>query len=159
MRGFCPIDVWCLEGQGLTHSELQISGHTGLYAVIGDPVEHSLSPLIMNSAFFAANGIDAVYVALTVGIGRPAGHANGAVVRNSGRECDRMPLKQAIVPWLGWLSPEASLVGAANCVRNRGGVLEGHNTDCAGFRLSLKSSFPKGREPFSCLARAGRRVR
>ena len=132
----------CLEGQGLTHSELQISGHTGLYAVIGDPVEHSLSPLIMNSAF-AANGIDAVYVALTVR--ESDARLAMQMVRSFGIRGVNvtMPLKQAIVPWLDRLSPEASLVGAANCVRNVDGVLEGHNTDCTGFRLSLKSSFPQ----------------
>ena len=37
----------------------EISGHTRLYAVIGDPVSHSLSPRILNSAF-AATGVDAV---------------------------------------------------------------------------------------------------
>ena len=45
--------------------KIEISGHTRLYAVIGDPIRHSLSPRIMNSAF-AANCIDAVYVALPV---------------------------------------------------------------------------------------------
>lgn len=126
----------------MTHSELQISGHTGLYAVIGDPVEHSLSPLIMNSAF-AANDIDAVYVALTVR--ESDARLAMQMVRSFGIRGVNvtMPLKQAIVPWLDRLSPEASLVGAANCVRNRDGVLEGYNTDCAGFRLSLKSSFPQ----------------
>lgn len=126
----------------MTHSELQISGHTGLYAVIGDPVEHSLSPLIMNTAF-AANGIDAVYVALTVR--ESDARLAMQMVRSLGIRGVNvtMPLKQAIVPWLDRLSPEAALVGAANCVRNRDGVLEGHNTDCTGFRLSLKSSFPQ----------------
>ena len=120
----------------------QISGHTGLYAVIGDPVKHSLSPLIMNSAF-TYNGIDAVYVALTV----RESDAREAMqmVRSFGINGVNvtMPLKQAIVPWLDKLSPEAELVGAANCVINREGFLEGHNTDCTGFRLSLDSCLPQ----------------
>jgi shikimate dehydrogenase len=123
-------------------SELRISGHTGVYAVIGDPVEHSLSPLIMNAAF-AVNGIDAVYVALTVResdalLAMQMVRAFGIRGMNV-----TMPLKQAIVPGLDRLSPEASLVGAVNCVFNREGILEGHNTDCTGFRLSLNSHFPQ----------------
>ncbi len=118
----------------------QISGYTGLYAVIGDPVKHSLSPLIMNSAF-EHNGIDAVYVALTVQ--ESDARLAMQMVRAFGIRGVNvtMPLKQAIVPWLDSLSPEASLVGAANCVMNRDGLLEGHNTDCTGFRLSLDPFF------------------
>ena len=90
----------------------QISGHTGLYAVIGNPVKHSLSPLIMNSAF-AYNGIDAVYVALTVR--EEDARMAMEMVRSFGIRGVNvtMPLKQAITPWLDYLSPTAELVGAA----------------------------------------------
>jgi len=120
----------------------QISGHTTLYAVIGDPVKHSLSPLLMNSAF-AKNDIDAVYVALTVK--EPDARLAMDMVRTFGLGGVNvtMPLKQAIIPWLDHLSPAAELVGAANCVINRDGVLTGHNTDCTGFRLSLANCFPQ----------------
>ena len=113
-----------------------------LYAVIGDPVKHSLSPLLMNSAF-AANQIDAVYVALTVK--ETSARLAMDMVRNFGFGGVNvtMPLKQAIIPWLDHLSPAAELVGAANCVINRDGVLTGHNTDCTGFRLSLANCFPQ----------------
>lgn len=121
-------------------SGLQISGHTGLYAVIGDPVGHSLSPLLMNAAF-RENGTDAVYVALTVK--EADARLAMQMVRTFGIRGVNvtMPLKQSVVPWLDRLSPAAALIGAANCIVNRGGVLEGHNTDCAGFRLSLAGHF------------------
>ena len=124
----------------MTQPDRQISGHTLLYAVIGDPVKHSLSPLLMNSAF-AANHIDAVYVALTVK--ETSARLAMDMVRNFGFGGVNvtMPLKQAIIPWLDHLSPAAELVGAANCVINREGVLTGHNTDCTGFRLSLTDRF------------------
>ena len=95
----------------MTQSERQISGHTLLYAVIGDPVKHSLSPLLMNSAF-AANQIDAVYVALTVK--ETAARLAMDMVRTFGLGGVNvtMPLKQAIIPWLDQLSPAAELVGA-----------------------------------------------
>ena len=118
----------------------EISGHTRLYAVIGDPVSHSLSPRILNSAF-AATGVDAVYVAL------PVREQDAALAMDMVRRFGlagvnvTMPLKQAIVPYLDQLSPAAQQVGAANCVINDQGVLIGHNTDCTGFRLSLSKHF------------------
>jgi shikimate dehydrogenase len=126
----------------LIQSERQISGYTLLYAVIGDPVQHSLSPLLMNSAF-AKNNIDAVYVALTVK--EKDARLAMEMVRNFGFGGVNvtMPLKQVIVPWLDQLSPAAELVGAVNCVVNREGILTGHNTDCTGFRLSLANFFPQ----------------
>ena len=126
----------------MTQSERQISGHTALYAVIGDPVKHSLSPLLMNSAF-AANHIDAVYVALTVKETDARLAMDMVRTFGLGGVNVTMPLKQAIVPWLDQLSPAAELVSAANCVINREGVLTGHNTDCTGFRLSLANHFPQ----------------
>ena len=119
----------------------EISGHTRLYAVIGDPVSHSLSPRILNSAF-AATGVDAVYVAL------PVKEQDAALAMDMVRRFGlagvnvTMPLKQAIVPYLDQLSPAAQQVGAANCVINDQGALTGHNTDCTGFRLSLSEHFP-----------------
>lgn len=120
----------------------QISGNTALYAVIGDPVKHSLSPILMNSAF-AKNDIDAVYVALTVK--ETDARLAMQMIRTFGIRGINvtMPLKQAIVPWMDQLSPAAELVGAVNCVINRDGVLTGHNTDCTGFRLSLANCFPQ----------------
>ena len=126
----------------MTKPDRQISGHTTLYAVIGDPVKHSLSPLLMNSAF-AANQIDAVYVALTVKETNARLAMDMVRTFGLGGVNVTMPLKQAVIPWLDHLSPAAELVGAANCVINRDGVLTGHNTDCTGFRLSLANCFPQ----------------
>jgi len=124
----------------LDNNKFKISGHTRLYAVIGDPVSHSLSPGIMNSAF-VKTGVDAVYVALSV---REA-EAEQAMqmIRLFGLAGVNvtMPLKQAIVPYLDHLSPMAAKMGTANCVVNRQGILTGHNTDCTGFRLSLGEYF------------------
>lgn len=124
----------------MLHDADFISGSTRLFAVIGDPVRHSLSPRIMNAAFRAC-GIDAVYVALPV----KAAEARQAMQMIRSFEfggCNvTMPLKQEIVPWLDHLAPEAAAIGAVNCVLNQEGVLVGHNTDCTGFRLSLSAHF------------------
>ena len=132
----------------------EISGHTRLYAVIGDPVSHSLSPRIMNSAF-AATGVDAVYVALPV---REQDAAQAMeMIRRFGLAGVNvtMPLKQAIVPYLDQLAPTARQVGAANCVVNNQGILTGHNTDCTGFRLSLAAHFAAAPETVFLLGAGG----
>ncbi len=50
------------------------------------------------------------------------------------------PFKQAVMPLLDWLSPEASAVGAVNTVLFRGDLREGHNTDSWGFAESFRQS-------------------
>ncbi|MFH1091925.1 MAG: shikimate dehydrogenase [Pseudomonadota bacterium] len=48
-----------------------------------------------------------------------------------------VPHKQAVMPFLDFLSEEAAAIGAVNTIVNRGNLLEGHNTDAAGFSDSL----------------------
>lgn len=50
-----------------------------------------------------------------------------------------VPYKQAIIPHLDALSPEALSIGAVNCVTLEGGRLVGHNTDAPAFRQSLQT--------------------
>ena len=116
-----------------------ISGKTEIYAIIGNPVTHSLSPLIHNSAFQHQN-LDKVYIALPAGVEQLAlatemvrsFHIKGLNVT--------MPLKEAILPYLDKLSPEAASIGAVNCVKNSGGFLTGYNTDSTGFGLSIQEN-------------------
>lgn len=49
------------------------------------------------------------------------------------------PYKEAIIPYLDGLSPEAEKIGAVNCIVRRDGKLIGHNTDHYGFRVSLEN--------------------
>lgn len=52
-----------------------------------------------------------------------------------------VPYKQAVIPMLDWLSPEAEAIGAVNCVVvDADGRLEGHNTDAPAFRETLASA-------------------
>lgn len=108
------------------------------YAVIGDPVEHSLSPRIF-ARVFAELGIDAHYTALRV---RPdeLGEALGRVRRGalSGLSIT-LPHKEAVLPLLDDIHPLAARIGAVNCVvRTPAGNLKGFNTDLQGFRLALE---------------------
>jgi shikimate dehydrogenase len=126
-----------------------LSGRTQVAAVIGDPVEHSLSPAILNAAFAAAD-LDWAYVAFTVAADDVARALEG--VRSLGIRglSVTMPHKEAVAALVDERSPEATLLGAVNCVVNDGGRLVGHNTDGAGFVDALRAEVG--------LELAGRRV-
>jgi shikimate dehydrogenase len=113
------------------------TGATRVAAVIGDPVRHSLSPVVHNAAF-AALGLDWTYLAFPV----PAGGAADAVaaMRVLGIEglSVTMPHKADIVASLGRCTAAAGALGAVNCVVREGAELVGHNTDGAGFVDSLR---------------------
>lgn len=51
-----------------------------------------------------------------------------------------IPHKQSVIPFLNDLTPEASAIGAVNCIKKVGDKLIGHNTDVIGFELSLKNN-------------------
>lgn len=118
-----------------------ITGTTRLLGVIGDPVKHSLSP-VMHNAAIAAMGLDYVYVALpvrSVDLGRAiAGfEAIGVVGFNL-----TIPHKQAILPYLSEVSELARAVGAVNTVWRTETGWVGTNTDVAGFLAPLRSGDP-----------------
>ncbi len=104
--------------------------------ILGQPVQHSLSPALHNAAF-AALGIDAEYLAREV-----APHDVAAAVRAL-REPACLganvtaPHKQAVVPHLDALSDEARALGAVNTIVHAGGRLLGDNTDAAGLERWL----------------------
>lgn len=114
------------------------TGDTKVAGVIGDPVRHSLSPVLHNAAF-AALGLDWTYLAFEV----PAGQGADAVaaMRTLGIEglSVTMPHKDTVAAACDELSPSAALLGAVNCVRRVGGRLIGENTDGAGFLRSLRT--------------------
>ena len=100
--------------------------------VIGQPVRHSLSPVIHNAAFRALD-LDWAYLAFEVEPERVAAALQG--VRGLGIDGLNvtMPHKAAVVPLVDRLGPAAADLGAVNTVVNQGGELVGHNTDGEGF--------------------------
>jgi 3-dehydroquinate dehydratase/shikimate dehydrogenase len=105
----------------------QITRRTRVYAVIGNPIGHSLSPLLHNTAF-GARKFDAVFVPFLVrdvreflAASRKFGVSGFAVT---------IPHKQAILRQLDDCDPLAAQIGAVNTVVVRGGGrLYGYNTD------------------------------
>ncbi|MGC1687428.1 MAG: type I 3-dehydroquinate dehydratase, partial [Candidatus Acidiferrales bacterium] len=122
----------------------RVNRRTKVYGVIGNPIHHSLSPVMQNAAF-QARGINAVYLPFFVRDLRDfldavpqLGVAGFSVT---------IPHKQAIVKYLDDCDPLAAEIGAVNTVVVRGGgKLFGYNTDYIGVlrglgnRISLAGS-------------------
>lgn len=113
-----------------------VSGRTQVLGVFGHPVEHSVSPCMHNAAA-AALGLDWVYVPFPV---RPEAlcRALKALPALGIRGVNlTIPHKLAAVDAMDCLAPSAAALGAVNTVRVTDGLLEGHNTDPAGFMAPL----------------------
>jgi len=112
------------------------SAASTVVGVIGDPVAHSLSPLLHNTAFEHL-GLDWVSLGFRV----PAGAAPAALagVRGLGLAglSVTMPHKAVVAELVDERTPIAQRLGAVNCVVNRDGHLVGTNTDGQGFVESL----------------------
>jgi shikimate dehydrogenase len=122
----------------MTPPAMDINAHTQFCGVIGNPVEHSLSPAIHNAAFRTL-GLNFVYLAWRVeAIGdaikglRALGNFRGASVT--------IPHKVAAVPFLDDVEPTARHIGAINTIVSEGGKLTGYNTDATGALRALRES-------------------
>ncbi len=109
-----------------------------VFAVIGDPVGHSLSPAMHNAAFRKC-GIDAVYLALRV----EAEELEKAVAEmkaTAGLAGFNVtaPHKCSVLPLLDSIDEKAGRAGAVNTVVNSGGRLCGFNTDVQGVEKALE---------------------
>lgn len=120
---------------------MSINAHTKLVSLLGYPVEHSLSPLIHNTAF-EAQGLNCAYVAFSVAPEAIEQAVAGLVALGFLGSNVTVPHKQAVLPLMDELSPQARAVGAVNtivCRRTQEEVtLFGDNTDVAGFLEPLQ---------------------
>jgi shikimate dehydrogenase len=106
-----------------------IDAQTELYGVIGNPVQHSLSPIIHNGAFKRL-GWNAVYLAFEVkNVEEALRGIRGLGVRGVSVT---IPFKTEVVPLLDKIEGLAKKIGAVNTIVNRRGRLIGYNTDCDG---------------------------
>lgn len=104
--------------------------------VIGDPVEHSKSPLIQNAMIRAA-GLDYVYDARRVAGGDTAQWLEQAKTEGYAGFNATMPHKETLVSLVDELSADAALFGSVNTVCIRDGSVYGYNTDGEGFLRAL----------------------
>ena len=105
--------------------------------VIGDPIDHSLSPLMHNTAI-AALGLNYTYLAFAVSSEDLAEAVKGMRALGMVGWNITIPHKESILPYLHELTDEARLIGAVNTVRREGKKLVGHNTDGIGLLTSLR---------------------
>ncbi len=111
---------------------------TRTYAVIGDPIDHSLSPALFNSAFLFL-GLDCAYIAYRIPKGELAfGIDSLRKIGISGFNVT-IPHKVEMMRYLNEVDTECKLVGATNTVVNNNGILKGYNTDVAGFMDPIKN--------------------
>jgi shikimate dehydrogenase len=123
-----------------------ISGKTIVCGVIGDPIEHTMSPVMHNTAFQAL-GLDYVYVPFRVK-GNDLGKAIDGMRAFHFRGLNvTIPHKIAVMPLLDKIDPVAERIGAVNTIANDDGILTGYNTDASGFLQALldKGIDPKGK--------------
>lgn len=115
---------------------MKISGKTKVCGLIGDPIEHTLSPVMHNAAFNDLK-LDFVYVAFRVKKEELGNALSG--VRSLGIHGLNvtMPHKNAVINHLDETDPTAKFIGAVNTVLNDDGKLIGFNTDGAGALKAL----------------------
>ena len=107
------------------------------YLVIGNPIEHSLSPNLHNY-WIKINNIDAIYEKEQL----KDEELESIIFRVKKNEIHginvTVPFKNKIIPYIDQLSPEAEKTKSVNTIYTSNNQIIGHNTDIAGFELSLK---------------------
>ena len=107
------------------------------YLVIGNPIDHSLSPKLQNW-WLKENNIDARYDKIKL-----EDHEIKNFILNIKEQkiagCNvTVPFKKTVIPFLDKLSPEAEQTQSVNTITFDNGDLVGHNTDIAGFDAAIK---------------------
>ncbi len=108
--------------------------------LLGQPVAHSLSPLMQNLAFEAL-GLPAVYLAWAVAPDDLHETVRALALLGAVGANLTVPHKEAGFHLCGRLTPRAEAAGAVNCLRWREGGLEGDNTDGVGWLRGVESGF------------------
>jgi len=120
-----------------------VSGKTIVCGVIGDPIEHTMSP-VMHNAAFQKLGIDYLYVPFRVRKEELEKAIAGMRALNIRGLNVTIPHKVEVISFLDKVDPLVEKIGAVNTIVNDGGVLTGYNTDATGF---LQALLEKGVEP------------
>lgn len=144
-----------LRGVGLSGPEAEIRNFISgpdIYAVFGNPVAHSLSPLMHQDALSRLS-LKAQYVPFCVqDLFQAVQGIRGMDIRGVSIT---LPFKTEVMKYLDEIEESALQIGAVNTIWNHQGRLKGYNTDWLGFVLSLKEVMAiKGRR-FAVLGAGG----
>ena len=108
------------------------------YFVIGNPINHSLSPKLHNH-WFKENKIDAVYEKIKI----DENDLKNIIVKCKEKKINginvTVPFKKKVIPYLDDLSVEAEQTQSVNTIVFKEGGLIGHNTDIVGFEKGIKA--------------------
>ena len=116
-------------GRGVQKNQQREDRTPRIYAVFGDPIGHSLSPVMHNSALAQA-GLDGCYLAFRVkDIAAAVSGIRGLGIRGASIT---IPHKISVMKYLDQVDSLAADIGAVNTVVNRRGILHGFNSDSAG---------------------------
>ena len=113
-----------------------MSVKAGLCGIIGDPIGHSMSPIMHNAAFEKV-GIDYLYLPFKVKREELGKAIDGMRALNIRGFNVTIPHKVDVMQFLDELDPLAEKIGAVNTIVNDDGFLKGFNTDAAGFLQAL----------------------
>ena len=124
-----------------------ISGKTRVCGVIGDPIEHTLSPVMHNAAFEALK-IDYVFLAFNVKSAEVGNAISGMRALAIHGLNVTMPHKNAVVKYLDEVDPTGKTIGSVNTILNKDGRLLGFNTDGVGALNALEQNGvdPRGKK-------------
>lgn len=113
-----------------------INKNTKIYGVIGDPVEHSLSP-VLHKFFFKKFDINALYFAFRIEAKRLQNAIDGMRAFGVSGLNVTTPHKENVTSFVDSRSSEVKLMGAANTLKNENDGISAYGTDPAGFIESL----------------------
>jgi shikimate dehydrogenase len=109
------------------------------FLVIGNPIEHSLSPKLHNY-WIKSNGIDAIYEKQKLN----ESELEQVILQIRKKKIDgvnvTVPFKKAVIPFLDELTFEAKNTQSVNTIYLKNNKLIGHNTDIIGFETSIEMS-------------------
>lgn len=115
---------------------MHIDGKTRIVGIIGDPLDHTLSPTIQNAAFEYL-GLNWCYIPMPVGQGLLGAAIEGIKALGIAGVNVTMPFKTDVVTMLDEVAMFAETVGAVNTILVDRGKLIGYNTDGRGFYTAL----------------------
>jgi len=108
------------------------------YLVIGNPIEHSLSPKLHNH-WIKNNNINAIYEKQKLN----EDDIESVILKVREKKIQginvTVPFKKIVIPFLDQLSPEAENTQSVNTIYLNNNKVFGHNTDISGFELSIKN--------------------
>jgi len=109
------------------------------FLVIGNPIEHSLSPELHNY-WIKKNSINAIYEKQKLNEDQLEQH----ILKVKDNKIDginvTVPFKKTVIPYLDELSNEAKSTQSVNTIYQKNNKIVGHNTDISGFRASIEKA-------------------